>query len=137
MKTFNSIDKLISFMKSTKDDLLKSHVEAANVYVKEEIPKRFNFGNTYTYGYSPNTISYENLKLKKFGKKPQLVATGKLSNMTVNNIVIDKSGIHFRYPKYGQHQIELGRNFLQWRKKDTQTMMTLIRKFYRRSQQFR
>lgn len=114
----NSVRQVVDFLKWTRKNLSPAAQQATRDYWKVELPNRFNFGNTLMYNYTPNTAKYEAQKLKKWGNKPQLVASGNLKQRVITSMRVNKNGMEIRYPIYGKYQIEAGRDFLKFRNID-------------------
>ena len=128
----NSISQVIDFLKWTRKNLSPAAQQATREYWKVELPNRFNFGNTLMYNYTPNTDKYEAQKLKKWGSKPQLVASGNLKQRVISSMKVNKNGMQMTYPIYGKYQIEAGRDFLQFRKKDISEMRKRTKILFRK-----
>lgn len=129
---FNSINQVVDFLKWTKKNLSPAAQQATREYWKVEMPKRFEFGNTLMYNYTPNTEKYEAQKFKKWGSKPQLVASGALKQRVITSMRVNKIGMTVSYPVYGKYQREAGRDFLQFRKKDISEMRKRTKNLFRK-----
>lgn len=129
---FNNISQVNQFLIWTKKRLSPAAQQAARNYWKKEMPRRFDFGNTNIYNYTPNTEKYEQRKYKKHGLLPQLVVSGKLRNSVVYNVKVNKFGISVSYPRYGEYQRNLGRNFLKFNKHDIMEMKRETKLIFRK-----
>lgn len=137
MKIVNSIDEVIDIMKSVGKDLKEAQLEATQRYLERELPNRFSSGNTRIYGYVPNTPQYEEIKRKKWGDKPQLVASGQLRNRVITGVRRVRDKIVVTIPNYGKYQRLNGRDFLVIRPEDRKEIMNLTRIIYRRNKRIR
>ena len=124
----NSIKEIQDLLIWTKKSLSPANQQATREFLKEDLPKRFDYGNTSKYGYKPNKPSYESMKASKYGKKPQLVATGKLKNDVINNYKVNKDGIRLKYPVYGKYLIKRGKDFTKMRQQDFKNISTRTKK---------
>lgn len=92
-------------------------IEAITWYAKTAMKAHFRSGNVFRYGYKGLSPAYIKQKIRKYGMKPVLVATGKLKNAVLNTWNISKRGnryvITWNVPKYGEYQIEDNRD---WRR---------------------
>lgn len=128
----NSVKQVVDFLKWTRKNLSPAAQQATREYWKVELPARFQFGNTLVYGYTPNTANYEAQKLKKWGNRPQLVASGNLKQRVISSMRVNKFGMELRYPIYGKYQREAGRDFLKFRKTDIIEMRKRTKNIFRK-----
>lgn len=115
---WHSISEVKDFLSFTKKQMAPALQKSTREWIEEEMPKRFDYGNTLKYGYTPNTPKYEAQKLRQFGRLPQLVRSGYLKSRVVNGVTVSRFGITLRYPRYGKYQRDLGRDFTRMTARD-------------------
>lgn len=92
-------------------------IEALTWYAKTLMKKHFQSGNIFRYGYKGLSAAYIKQKIRKYGLKPVLVATGELKEAVLNTWQVIKIGnrysITWIVPKHGVYQIKDNRD---WRR---------------------
>lgn len=134
--TWTKISQVTDWLRWTKKNMSPALQQGVREWAEEELPKRFEFGNTNKYNYIPNTIQYENRKFKTYGNQPQLVVNGHLKDQVVNLVKVSSRAMVLTYPIYGRYQIENGRDFTKMRDEDSKEISkrfaTLLRKWMNR-----
>lgn len=112
MSTFYvTFEQAITNIKAVKPLSQQAKTTALKYYIWRIISRHFAQGNTQKYGYTPNTPEYQKWKEKHYGNKPQLVSTGALK-LAAENAQVVNGKITFTVPKYGEYQIDLGRDWI-------------------------
>lgn len=121
--TWTKISQVTDYLRWTKKNMSPALQQGVREWAEEELPKRFEHGNTGKYNYVPNTFKYEDQKFRKYGKPlPQLVSEGTLRDSVVSNFKVSTYSFTLRYPEYGKYQRLNGRDFTQLRELDLQTI---------------
>lgn len=97
--------------------------ETVNYYGQKIIVRHFEGYNSLRYGYPPLDPKYAKRKRRKFGRKPQLVATGKLKNSVTasaraKRLSPNQVALIVSAPSYGYHQIKKGRDWISPNRRD-------------------
>ncbi len=123
-----SVAEIQEFLKWQEKNLSPAVQEAVRQWVRDELPSRFQFGNTQKMGWAPNTQRYEMTKMKKYGQRlPQLVAEGTLRDTVLGSIKVNYQGMTVSYPIYGKNLIAKGLDFTHFRKEDLDKITELTK----------
>lgn len=93
----------------TSQEVEEAIFEALAYYARTLMRKHFASGNSFRYGYKGLSPAYIKQKLKKYGLKPILVATGELKEAVLSTWDIHRVGnryaISWSVPDHGVYHI--------------------------------
>lgn len=99
--------------------------ETLSYWCSKILIRHFKFGNAASYGYKPLSRKYAERKLKKWGLKPILVASGKLRDDATSNYRVYRIGnkwkIVLNVPEYGKYVKEV-RDYTLINKRDNRDL---------------
>jgi len=110
LKTIVGIRDAIAGLQALPGATLDSVTATVNYYGSKIIDRHFKPGNDKQYNYKPLTPQYLKRKIKKYGKLPTLVASGKLRASVLATARARRKGkrvvLTVNAPRYGYYQIE-------------------------------
>jgi hypothetical protein len=127
-----TLEQMIEKLVYVRKNLSPAVQESLRGWYKDEFPKRFSFGNTQKYGWTPNTAKYEKWKLRKYGPLPQLVLSGKLKQMATKSGRVSYRGLRLNVPSYAKYQRDLGRDFMRLTPKEKRQIVYNSKKIMRK-----
>lgn len=118
-----SIDRAIASINVVGRDQLLAMRDAIKYWSEKVLVRHFQRGNANRYGWPRLDPKYVKRKLKKWGDRPQLVASGLLKQRATTTAKVrienkKRISVKFRVPEYGIHQIRKGRDWTAMNKRE-------------------
>jgi hypothetical protein len=134
-----SVQKVLKSLPFHLDASIKEMLE---YYMEKIMVRHFKFGNTTAYNYPRLDPKYAARKLARYGRKPTLVASGKLKREVTSNYRVFRNrrgswSIQIKIPNYGNFVIEKGFDWRKVNKRDERDLTRYYRKdLYKRRSLF-
>ena len=127
--------QLGKILQNMPSHMIKAQERAVDYFGRKLLKRHFTFSGQKDLQLKPLSPNYSNLKRRKYGLKPLLVASGRLKKKVVGSAQAIRRGnrilLNVSYPRYGAYQRRDGRDFLQVPPRDKRDILVYLRRQYK------